>query len=193
MSEPRPRSSSSAILLVIALRGPSSPYDLKRALARLASYFWAVPHTQVYGETARLAEEGLLSVVTSSSGRRRQTYDLTPAGRTRLQAWLRDSEASGMEIRDEAQLKLLGTELSDREAVRALAAGQVAYYQRRLGSVDAADDEASRHPEWAYRFLAVTLGRATLRAGLEFWQAIEADPPGPEPIRSAGRRRQSDE
>ena len=163
----------------MALRGPSSPYDLERALARLASYFWAVPHTQVYGETARLADEGLLSGATSPSGRRRQTYDLTPAGRARLQAWLRDGEASGMEIRDEAQLKLLGTELSDREAVRALAAGQVAYYQRRLASIEAAQDEAGRHPEWAYRFLAVPLGRATLRAGLEFWQAIEADPPGP--------------
>jgi hypothetical protein len=75
----------------------------------------------------------------------------------------------------------------------ALAAGQVAYYQRRLASVEAAQDEASRHPEWAYRFLAVPLGRATLRAGLEFWQAIEADPPGPEPARSARRGRQGDQ
>ena len=34
----------------------------------------AVPHTQVYAETARLADKGLLSVVADLGGRRRQTH-----------------------------------------------------------------------------------------------------------------------
>ena len=173
------RSSSYAILLLVALRGPSSPYDLKKALDRLAAQFWAVPHTQVYAETARLADEGLLSVVADLGGRRRQTYAITPLGRSEVDAWLGASGTAGMEIRDEAQLKLLGTELSDRARVRALAIGQVAYYQDRLSLLDAAADEAARHPERSERFLAVPLGQAVIRAALGFWEQMAADPVGP--------------
>jgi DNA-binding PadR family transcriptional regulator len=181
MTTPPLRSSSYAVLLLVALRGPSSPYDLKRALGRLASQFWAVPHTQVYAETARLAEEGLLTVEAESDGRRRRSYALTPLGRRRLDAWLGDPVADGIEIRDEAELKLLGTELSDREQVRALAAHQVALYQARLAELDAIDADSVRRPERALRYLGVPLGRAVFSAALEFWESIAADPPGPSP------------
>ena len=52
---PDPPYHAYAVLLLVALRGPSSPYDLKRALGQLAAEFWAVPPTQVYSEAARLA------------------------------------------------------------------------------------------------------------------------------------------
>jgi DNA-binding PadR family transcriptional regulator len=167
------------VLLLVALRGPSSPYDLKRALGRLAAQFWAVPHTQVYAETSRLAAEGLLSVEAEADGRRRRTYALTPLGRRHLDAWLADPAAGGIEIRDEAELKLLGTELSDREHVRALAEGQVELYRARLAELDAIEADASRRPERALRYLGVPLGRAVYSAALEFWEAVAADPPGP--------------
>ncbi len=169
------------MLLLVALRGPSSPYDLKRALGRLASQFWAVPHTQVYAETARLADEGLLSVDADADGRRRRIYALTPLGRRRLDAWLADPVAAGIEIRDEAELKLLGTELSDRRQVRALAVGQVDLYRARLAELDLIAADAQQRPERALRYLGVPLGRAVYSAALEFWEAVVADPPGPEP------------
>ena len=181
MTSPPPRSSSYAVLLLIALRGPSSPYDLKRALVRLAAQFWAVPHTQVYAETARLADEGLLSMQADAEGRRRRTYALTPLGRQRLDAWLADPGAGGIEIRDEAELKLLGTELSDREQVRALAERQVELYRRRLAELDLIATDARQRPERALRYLGVPLGRAVYAAALEFWESMAADPPGPAP------------
>ena len=181
MTSPIRRSSAYAVLLLVALRGPSSPYDLKRALGRLAAEFWAVPHTQVYSEAARLAEEGLLSVTAHEGGRRRQTYDLTPLGRSQLDAWLGDADTPGIQIRGEAELKLLGTELSDRDRVQALAAGQVAHYRDRLTALDAIVAEEARHPERASRYLAVPLGQALMRAALEFWENVAADPPGPAP------------
>jgi DNA-binding PadR family transcriptional regulator len=172
------RSSSYAILLLISLRGPSSPYDLKRALDRLALQFWAVPHTQLYDETARLATDGYLTVRREMAGRRRQTYRLSARGRRALDAWLRTSDAAGMAIRDEAQLKLMATELIDADAVRALAVAQVAHYRERMDLLEHIAASAAEHPEWALRYLALPLGRAIYRAALEFWEGVAADPPG---------------
>jgi len=59
--EARLSPSSYAVLGVVALRGPSTPYDLKRALGRVANEFWSVPHTQCYTETERLAGAGLVA------------------------------------------------------------------------------------------------------------------------------------
>jgi len=50
------------------LRGPSTPYDLKRFVQLSVGNFWPFPHTQLYAEPARLAEAGLLE----ETGRRRR-------------------------------------------------------------------------------------------------------------------------
>jgi DNA-binding PadR family transcriptional regulator len=179
MSPPlRLRESSYAVLLLIALRGPSSPYDLKRALHGLSQEFWAVPHTQVYAETERLARDGLLSVRRDADGRRRQTYRLTRRGRSVLEAWLADADASGMQIRDEAQLKLLGSELSEAASIAGLARRQADHYRQRLARLEAVAAAAAGDTERAMRYLAVPLGLAVYRAALDFWEAIAAAPPG---------------
>ena len=49
------------VLGMIALRGPSTPYDLKRAVSRSVGYFWHFPHAQLYSEPDRLADAGLLA------------------------------------------------------------------------------------------------------------------------------------
>ena len=61
---------SCLVLGLIGLRGPSSPYDLKRAISRSVSYFWPFPHSQLYDEPERLVEAGLLSRKAETSGRR---------------------------------------------------------------------------------------------------------------------------
>jgi len=174
----RLRDSSYAVLLMIVLRGPSSPYDLKRALHGLSLEFWAVPHTQLYAETERLARDGLLAVRRDAAGRRRQTYRVTRRGRAALDAWLADADVPGMQIRDEAQLKLLGTELSDAAHVAALARRQADHYRRRLERLEAIAAAATADTGRAMRYLAVPLGLAVYRAALEFWDGIATNPPG---------------
>src|SRR5215470_8312870 len=71
---------SCLVLGLIGLRGPSTPYELKRAVGRSVSYFWPFPHSQLYGEPERLAEAGLLSRKTETGGRRRKLYKLTRKG-----------------------------------------------------------------------------------------------------------------
>jgi hypothetical protein len=47
---------SYVVLGMTALRGPTTSYDLKRAIGRSIGYFWRFPHAQIYDEPARLAE-----------------------------------------------------------------------------------------------------------------------------------------
>ena len=72
------------VLGIIAMLGPSTPYDLKRFVQRSVANFWPFPHTQLYAEPKRLAEAGLLEETREESGRRRRHYAITETGRQRL-------------------------------------------------------------------------------------------------------------
>jgi PadR family transcriptional regulator AphA len=169
------------VLVLIALRGPSTAYDVKRALARLAGEYWSAPHTQVYRECARLAEAGLLDEQVEEGGRRRRVYELTTDGRDAVIAWVREPTDSSMEVRDVASLKLFASELSTPEDVRGLAERQVADYRRRLASLDEAEARFGDRPELAPRMRSVAMGRAVYNAALEFWEDVADEPlPGHE-------------
>ncbi len=67
------------VLGIVAVRGPSTSYDLKRFVQLSIGHFWPFPHTQLYAEPARLAEAGLLEETQEESGRRRgSTRSPTP-------------------------------------------------------------------------------------------------------------------
>src|SRR6202166_3023959 len=76
MSSPRLTETSYIVLGLIEQIGPATPYDLKRVAQLSTVNFWSVPHTQLYTECARLAEEGLLTERREESGRRRRVYRL---------------------------------------------------------------------------------------------------------------------
>ena len=89
------------VLGITALRGPSTPYDLKRFVQLSIGHFWPFPHTQLYAEPARLAEAGLLDETREQDGRRRRHYTITDAGRERLDGVARRAgHDSANEIRD---------------------------------------------------------------------------------------------
>ena len=81
---------SYVVLGLIARDGPSTPYDLKVAVARGIAQFWPFPHSQIYSETEYLTGLGLLAEKRETSGRRRRTFRITDAGRLALEAWLRE-------------------------------------------------------------------------------------------------------
>src|SRR5262245_43476987 len=94
------------ILGLISYRGPSTSYQLKRAVNRSIGYFWPFPHTQLYEEPERLTRAGLLTEQREEEGRRRRTYAITEAGRTALTAWLHEPTTEVTQLRDLAVLKL---------------------------------------------------------------------------------------
>ena len=88
--------SGMVILGILAAAGPNSTYGLKRAIATSVGYFWPFPHAQLYAETARLEQLGLLSAEQEEMGRRRRVYSLDCSARQRSTApWSPERRTDG--------------------------------------------------------------------------------------------------
>lgn len=161
---------SYVVLGLIALRGPSTPYDLKRAVGHSVGYFWPFPHAQLYAEPKRLAEAGLLQMEQETDSRRRQIYSLTPAGHKALRAWLKEPVGEPFQVRNVAELKLFFGELADEEDLRALAEEQVALHRERLAEFRRMGDRFATDADRAGRMVPLALGVRLEEAALEFWE-----------------------
>jgi DNA-binding PadR family transcriptional regulator len=83
-------------------------------------FFWALGPPQIYPVLARLVEAGLVDGRDESRGRRpRRLYSLTKAGRRALEAWVRSSARSPLELRDPLLLRLFFGDFGDENGVRA--------------------------------------------------------------------------
>lgn len=183
MSTVRLSTTSYVVLGLIGLRGPSTSYDLKRAIGRSVGYFWPFPHAQLYSEPRRLVDAGLLEVETESNGRRRQTFSLTQQGRAELTSWLAEPVTDSMQIRDVAELKLFLGELATNDDLLDLAEEQVRQHSDRLRVYDDIADRYEGNPQLAPRLRSLRLGQRLERAALEFWSelAVEMDTPAHQP------------
>jgi PadR family transcriptional regulator AphA len=117
--------------------GPASGYDLLQTFHGSLANVWPATQSQLYGELAKLAEAGLVTV-TEEGARRRKEYTLTDAGLAELRHWLVDVEPnltrrSDMLLRvfflnvidlDQAEAYLRGRELEAAEYHAALRATQ---------------------------------------------------------------------
>ncbi len=147
---------------------PATPYDLKRLAHHSTMKFWAVPHTQLYSECARLAKEGLLNEEREQAGRRRRIYSLTEAGRQALEAGRSEPIGAWAEPRDLGLLKLFfGADPTT------LAASQLPTHEKRLGSYEELCDLARLTPE-APRgpLLALEAGIGHEREYVRFWKRL---------------------
>ena len=157
---------------MIAMRGPSTPYDLKRAIGRSVGYFWSFPHAQLYSEPKRLQEAGLLELHEEASGRRRKTYTITEIGDTALRSWLGEPVDEHFELRDVAEIKLFFSELAGPEDVARLAREQAAQHEARIAEYEQMQERFGDIPEVAARMITLELGLGMERAALAFWTSI---------------------
>ncbi|WP_343065862.1 PadR family transcriptional regulator [Flexivirga oryzae] len=157
------------MLGLIGLRGPSTSYDLKRAIGRSVGYFWPFPHAQLYSEPRRLADVGLLDVATEDGRRRRQTFSLTASGKQRLQEWLAEPVTDPMQVRDIAELKLFFAELSTEQDTLELAQEQIKQHTERIATYDAMLVRYDEIPEVQARLVPLRLGLRLEHAALDFW------------------------
>ncbi|MCW2903425.1 MAG: transcriptional regulator PadR family protein [Streptosporangiaceae bacterium] len=169
---------------MIAMRGPSTSYDLKRAIGRSVGYFWSFPHAQLYSEPKRLQEAGLLELHEEDFGRRRKTYSITELGDAALRRWLGEPVNEHFELRDVAEIKLFFNELTRDEDIARLAAGQVAQHEGRIAEYERMLERYGQIPEVARRMITLELGLAMEHAALDFWHSIrqragEGEFPGP--------------
>jgi DNA-binding PadR family transcriptional regulator len=128
---------SYAVLGLLDLFEPATPYQLKQVAQVSIFHFWTIPHTQLYTECGRLAEAGLLDERREEGGRRRRVYRLSAAGRKALRDWRADPETDLYELRDPGLLKLFcGADPAT------LAEGQLERHERRLHAYEEILDQA---------------------------------------------------
>jgi DNA-binding PadR family transcriptional regulator len=77
-------------ILVSLSEKASSGYDLARRFDRSIGQFWSATHQQVYKVLGRMDEAGWVAATTVEQDGRpdKKVYDLTPAGRAELAAWI---------------------------------------------------------------------------------------------------------
>lgn len=170
---------SCLVLGLIGLRGPSTPYDPKKAIGRSVSYFWPFPHSQLYGEPERLEAAGLLSRQTENGGRCRKLYKLTKKGDAALKKWLKTPPDTVFEMRDIAVLQLFFSEFMSEEDLVRLALSQAKLYRERLATYAEIEKTYSGRMGRNRRMASLYLGIRMATACLEFWEDIAARPPSP--------------
>jgi PadR family transcriptional regulator, regulatory protein AphA len=170
VSSPRLTETSYIVLGLLEQIEPATPYDLKRVAQASTINFWAVPHTQLYTECARLAQEGLLDERREQTGRRRRIYRLTKRGRRALDAWRSEPTGELEEVRDAGTLKLF----FGGDPAR-LAAAQLEAHRLRLRSYEQLRADASDWPRgWR---LALDAGIGHERESVRFWSRVGEDAP----------------
>lgn len=172
MSTDRLSITSYVVLGLIAMRGPSTSYDLKRAINHSVGFFWPFPHAQLYSEPKRLSQAGLLDVSAETTGRRRQTFSITDKGMEALRQWLAEPTAEQMQIRDIAELKLFFAELATDEDVLALAREQELQHRHRIEVYESMQSRFVGRDDLAARMVPLRLGLAMEHAALQFWSDL---------------------
>jgi DNA-binding PadR family transcriptional regulator len=168
VSTPRLTETSYAVLALVGLLEPATPYQLERVAQVSILHFWSIPHTQLYTECSRLAEAGLLDEQREETGRRRRVYRLTEEGARVLAGWRQDPDADLHELRDAGLLKLFcGADPA------ALADGQLAWHQRRLRTYEAMADKDGMTEGMR---LALEAGIAHEREYVRFWSQLTRRP-----------------
>jgi PadR family transcriptional regulator AphA len=169
MSTIRLTTTSYVILGLVEYCQPATVYDLKRLSARSVVNFWALPHTQLYTETERLAKAGLLHEEQEQTGRRRRLYRLTDGGLAELNAWRAEPSSELYEARDPATLKLFfGGDPKE------LAAAQLSVHQQKLAEYEQTRQELDTTDQgWppGMRY-ALEAGIGLERQFIRFWKNI---------------------
>jgi DNA-binding PadR family transcriptional regulator len=164
MSTRRLNDTSYAVLGLVEMCGEATPYQLKQIAEVSLFHFWSIPHTQLYTESARLADLGLLDEIREQAGRRRRLYRLTAAGRKALRDWRGDVHTDMYELRDPGLLKLFfGAD------PRALAEAQLGRHRERLASYQR---QATQPGLTEPTRLALESGIGHAREYVRFWSRL---------------------
>ena len=173
MSTGRLSTTSYVVLGMIGLRGPSTPYDLKRGIGHSVGYFWPFPHAQLYAEPAAARADGAAGrrVRGRRAGGARSTASPT-AGRSALREWLAYPTNVHFQMRDVAELKLFFNELGDPGDVARLAREQVSQHRQRIAEYEEMQARFGELPEVARRMVTLRLGLEMEHAALRFWRSL---------------------
>jgi PadR family transcriptional regulator AphA len=170
---------SYVVLGIVASRGPSTSYDMKKLVDTSISFFWTFPHAQLYREPQRLANLGLLEEEQDEEGRRKRLFTITDAGRAALDTWLAAPGPFQVEIRDLALLKLFFGRLSQTEDLAALASEQIAGHRANKEKYERILARYGARRELSHQLAPLRIGVAYEAAYVEFWERVAVHPQDP--------------
>ena len=170
---------SYVVLGIVASRGPSTSYEMKKLVDTSISFFWTFPHAQLYREPHRLVKLGLLEEEQQQGGRRRRVFTLTAAGRGALDEWLAAAGPFDVEIRDLALLKLFFGRLARDHDIADLAAEQLAGHRRQQALYEQLLDRYAGRDELSHQLAPLRIGVAYEQAYIDFWEGIAERPDDP--------------
>ena len=179
MSTPSLNPISYVVLGILATRGPSTSYEMKKLVATSISFFWTFPHAQLYREPQRLAELGLLDQEQAEGGRRQRVFTITASGRQALADWLTTPEPSEVEMRDPALLKLFFGRLASEQDLTALAHEQVAGHRATQEKYEHLLERYGARHELSHQLAPLRIGVAYEQAYVDFWTHVAEHPDDP--------------
>lgn len=170
---PRLSTAAYAILGLLELGGSQTTYELKRYIDGSIGYFWPFPHSQLYAETRRLEDHGLIRAEEEQHGRRRRNLHLTDQGKVALADWRSTIDHGSTEIRDIGLLRLFCADPDDTEGIAELASRQLALHVDKLAEYE--DLESSFGDMKSPASYTLRLGLAYEQIAIEFWESVRAD------------------
>ncbi len=138
-------------LLALLAKEPAHGYELKNLLEQTFGEAYPSPNIgQIYVTLQRLERDGLVSSqdVVQTTRPNKRVYELTPAGRDALAAWI-EEPSDGPRVRDDFFMKLVLSPLAGATDQMALINRQRRYYlnlMRGLSALAADTDRGSRVP-----------------------------------------------
>ncbi len=182
---------SYVVLGLVQEREPATAYELNALADRSIGYFWEFPRSQIYAESARLVELGLLNEERELEGRRRRILTLTDAGRRALSKWVATPDDDVGERRDSGLLRLFFSRAVTEDDVRELARHQLAAHEARLAEYEQLAAQFEPESERDPRRIVLESGLRFERSFVEFWAGLVERPPVSPPARSGRRRARS--
>ncbi|SDK00948.1 PadR family transcriptional regulator [Streptomyces indicus] len=157
-------------ILTALLEKPSSGLELTRRFDKSIGYFWSATHQQIYRELGRLETSGLIRALPSQGPSRgsRKEYEVLPAGREELAAWVARPE-DPRPIRDPLLLRVRAAGVVGRAGLEEELRRHLALHRRQLAEYEAI--EARDFPVGAD---IDVLQHLVLRGGIDletFWVA----------------------
>lgn len=170
---------SHVVLGLVQQIGPATAYDLKAFADISVGYFWDFPRSQIYAETVKLVEAGLLDEEQEAGGRRRRTLTITPAGRAALVAWASTPHDEVAEIRDRGLLQLFFADAISDDALGELARAQRDAHRRRLADYERIAADVPPDTADSRTLLVLTAGRRLEALYVELWSRLAERPGDP--------------
>lgn len=177
------------VLLALLSRGPAHGYDLKRAHDAWFDRARPLAFGQVYSTLARLERDGQVAVAHTEAGGgpERTVYELTSAGRERLDAWLAQPVEPAPPGADELIRKAVAALRLGLDPGGFLARQRAAHLRRMAALEDApATDPTSRlvvahavaHLDADLRWLETAAAHLAAAPG-DTWSGTDRSPDGP--------------